>query len=219
MKKLVLGGLVSVVAAVTVVAVVLWSPWSAGGDIQTTSEAPQVASEAGGTGAPVGIKGIIGYTVRDANGNVKDSGVIHNTVNAEALNEVFNRITESATGGAYDAIAALDTTEDPSDGVDSTSITTSLDGDTGTTGDQNPADGSVSTDFGSETGNGTVVVTFTAGDSVTVAQIVLTKAAEDDTSDGTVAIVDSDIFAYVDVPDVSLAASDTVQYTWTVDVD
>ena len=65
-----------------------------------------------------------------------------------------------------------------------------------------------------------MAVTFTAqSDGVDVKQIVLTKAAEDDTSDGAVAIADGDIFSYVDVPDIVLNTNDTVQYTWTIDVD
>ncbi len=102
----------------------------------------------------------------------------------------------------------------------STSITLLLDGDSGTGGEQNPADGTVTTDFCTETGNGTVDVTFTATGSADIKQIVLTRAAEDDTLvGGAAAIADSDIFSYVDVPDISLSASDTVTYTWTIDVD
>ncbi|MFQ6027166.1 MAG: hypothetical protein ACE5Q6_06720, partial [Dehalococcoidia bacterium] len=58
--------------------------------------------------------------------------------------------------------------------------------------------------------------------TVTVDQIVLTKADEDNTLTGNPAappIADSDIFAYVDVQNVSLNANDTVTYTWTIDVD
>ena len=63
-------------------------------------------------------------------------------------------------------------------------------------------------------------MTFTATGSVTIKQIVLTRATEDDTLvGGAVAIADADIFAYVDVPDISLTTNDTVTYTWTVDVD
>ena len=126
--------------------------------------------------------------------------------------------------GAYDGIAAPDVTvgaEDPADGTLSTSITLLLDGDSGTGGEQNPADGAVVTDFGTENGNGTIQVTFTAtANGVQVLQIVLTKAVEDDTLvGGANAITDDETFAYVDVPDITLNTNDTVQYTWTVDVD
>ena len=181
-----------------------------------------------GRKAPLSLTGTLEYTVRDANGNVKEHGIIHNTVNEEALNEVFNRILFSASYVAYDGIAALSVADsgggadDPSDGVDDDSITLLLDGDSVTNGNQNPADGTVTTDFGTEKGNGTVSVTFTAQtNSVEVKQVVLTKAAENrtDLPGGPVVIGDADIFAYLDVADVTLNTNDTVQYTWTVDVD
>ena len=183
------------------------------------SELPPVQ---GGTTARTGIRGIIEYTVRGPDGKIKEHDIIYNTVNVEGLNDTFNLIT--ATGlGTHDGIAAMDVnvaTDDPSDGVLSTSITLLLDGDSGTGGEQNPADGTVTTDFGTESGNGTVAVTFTATGAADIFQIVLTRSVEDDTLvGGAAAIADADIFAYVDVPDISLSASDTVTYTWTVDVD
>lgn len=171
-----------------------------------------------------GVRGIVDYTQWDSEGFVKVSGRIHNTVNDEGKDETFNRIAGSVTGTAFDGIVALDVpvvTDDPSDGIDASSITLQLDGDSGTGGEQNPADGAVATDFGSENGNGTVQVTFTAtSDGVQVLQIGLTRAAEDDTLvGGANAISDAEIFAYVDVPDITLNTNDTVQYTWTIDVD
>lgn len=177
-----------------------------------------------GSDVRFGIRGTIDYAVRDSHGRVKVAGVIHNTVNNEAKNEVFNRIAASGSNTPFDGIAALSVSvgsDDPANGVVAGSIALNLDGDSGTAGNQNPADGVVTTDFGADPGKGTVVVTFTAKiDSVTVKQIVLTKSAEDDTavSNGTT-ITDADIFAYVDVPDVTLNTNDTVQYTWTVNVD
>ena len=223
MEKIRVVGLTLLVVGLLVAGVVLWAAGSEEG-------APETALNLGGDPVPTGravasagISGIIEYTVRDADGKLKDHGIIHNTVNGDALNETFNRIAATATGGAFDGIAALSvatSTDNPSDGVLSTSIELLLDGDGGTGGDQNPADGTVTTDFGTETGNGTVAVTFTATGSADVLQIVLTKAAEDDTLvGGADAIADADIFAYVDVPDISLTSSDTVTYTWTVDVD
>jgi hypothetical protein len=177
-----------------------------------------------GTAAAFGIGGTITYAVRDSRGREKRAGVIRNTVNNEAKNEVFNRIASGASSTPFDGIAALSVSvgsDDPANGVLAGSIALNLDGDPGTPGNQNPADGTVATDFGTDPGKGTITVTFTAqADSVTVKQIVLTKATEDNTgtSNGT-AIADADIFAYVDVPDVTLNTNDTVQYTWTVNVD
>ena len=69
-------------------------------------------------------------------------------------------------------------------------------------------------------GQGTVAVTFTAQGVAEVQQLVLTKANEDNTAaGGAVAIPDTDIFSYVDVPDISLNSGDTVAYTWTINVD
>ncbi|MBI4307055.1 MAG: hypothetical protein HY678_12115 [Chloroflexi bacterium] len=177
-----------------------------------------------GSRARFGITGTIDYAVRDADGRIKAGGVIHNTINNDAKNEVFNRIAAGASSTAFDGIAALSVsvgTDDPSNGVLAGSIALNLDGDSGTSGNQNPADGTVTTQFSTDPGQGTISVTFTAKvDSVSVKQIVLTKAVEDDTAVGNgAAIADADIFAYVDVPDVTLNTNDTVQYTWTVNVD
>ena len=63
-------------------------------------------------------------------------------------------------------------------------------------------------------------VTFTSqAANVSITQIFLTKSAPQDTTGATVDIQDSEIFAYVDVPDILLNTSDSVTYTWTVDVD
>jgi len=181
------------------------------------------AWQGAGTGDRTGIRGHVAYSLFDAQGNLIETWDSHNTVNVEGLDDSFNLITGNSGNGGYDGIAALDVavgTDDPADGVLSTSVATSLDGDSGTGGDQNPADGTVATDFGTENGNGTVQVTFVAGGSVTIEQIVLTRAVEDDTSvGGANAIADNEIFAYIDVPNVSLGSGDSVQYTWTIDVD
>jgi len=220
-----------ILAAVAMVlaGVILWGQFPIGQtNPNESADARPAGQQASGKNSPLRITGSIEYTVRDAGGNVKEQGATHNTVNdPEAINEVFNRITGAASGGAYDGIAALSVpfngsgSDDPSDGVAAASITLNLDGDSGSSGVQNPADGAVATDFGNESGNGTVVVTFTAlADSVEIKQVVLTKAAEDKTDVGGAAdIADADIFAYLDVADVTLNISDTVQYTWTVDVD
>ena len=178
-----------------------------------------------GLSSKTGVRGIVDYQVWSATGELINEGRVFNTVNNEGKDETFNRIAGTGTGTAFDGIAALDVavgTDDPSDGTDSTSIALLLDGDSGTGGvNENPVDGAVVTDFGTENGNGTVQATFTAtSDGVQVLQIVLTRAAEDDTLvGGANAISDAETFAYVDVPDITLNTNDTVQYTWTVDVD
>lgn len=185
---------------------------------------PQIGAEQDHSADRFGIRGSIGYAVRGPDGRIKAQGVVHNTVNNEAKNDVFNRIAATGSVGAFDAIAALSvpvSSDDPANGVLASSLALNLDGKSATSGNQNPAEGTVATDFGADPGRGSITVTFTAkADSVTVRQIVLTKAGENDTvAAGGVAIADADIFAYVDVPDVSLNTDDTVQYTWTVNVD
>jgi hypothetical protein len=176
------------------------------------------------TSAFLGVSGTVQYTLWDASGQVKEHGLIQNTVNDQAFDVTFGRLFNDTAGltAGYDAIAALSVapgTDDPSDGVDAASITLTLDGDSGAPGDQNPADGVVSAPSDGS-GEGTVAVTFTAQGAADIQQLVLTKANEDDTAaGGAVAIVDVDIFSFVDVPDISLNNGDTVAYTWTINVD
>jgi hypothetical protein len=207
-------------ALVATLALVIGFQWGSGSPVTALSD----EAGNGGTGDHTGIVGKVSYIVTDARGNVLDSATNFNTVNNEGKDDTFNLITGNSGAGAFDNIAALNVavgTDDPADGVLSTSITTNLDGAGNDSTHENPADGTVATDFGTENGNGTVVVTFTAkADSTSVTQIVLTNTAPDDTAaSGTVAIADSTIFAYIDVPDVSLNTGDSVQYTWSIDVD
>ena len=192
-----------------------------GCDVQAPSKNPV----RGGSSASFGVEGIVEYTVQDSRGKVLEHGVVHNTVNSDALDETFRRLIEGGPGAiiGYDGIAALSVpsqTDDPSDGVDATSITLLLDGNDGSSGDYNPADGTVSSpsDGG---GQGTVSVTFTAQGAAEVKQIVLTKADEDKTSGGggAAAIADADILSYLDVPDVSLSNTHSVTYIWTINID
>jgi len=223
MKKIILAGLVVQVMLVLGAIAGVWALGSGEEAPQKDTQSNQAADQPQGRVASVGITGIVEYTVRDPSGNVKEHGVIENTINDEALNEMFNRITGAASGGAYVGIAALSVdagTDDPSNGVDGASMTKKLDGNSSLGGNQNPADGAVTTDFGTEPGNGTVSVTFTAtGDNVSILQVVLTKSLENDTVAGNLPIADADIFAFQALPSVTLNTNDTVQYTWTVDVD
>lgn len=173
-----------------------------------------------GTRSSLGLAGMVHYTVRDAGGAVRSSDTVHNTVNDAAKNEVFKRIALASAGDPYDAIVAISSDSDsPSNGILANNVTTNLDGDLDTAGNQNPAKGTVNTLFDSQVGAGTVQVTFTAeSDDVTIKQIALTRNAAADTTGGTTAISSDDIFSYVDVPNVTLNTGDTVQYTWTVTV-
>jgi hypothetical protein len=153
------------------------------------------------------------------------AGAKSNTINAsDGLDEVLARVIGTAattTDGPFDTIAAICNTEDPSDGTLAADLCDNLDIEAGSPGGTKFANGVGAVAEISETGNGTIILTFEAdGASVTITQIVLNKAAAfDNTGTGGVAIVDADILAYQDVADVALADTDTVQYTWTLDFD
>lgn len=191
---------------------------SAGG----RSELRRVPRERGEDRADgVGIRGRVAFRKWDRSGRLTREGAVHNTVHDLAKNVVFERIVSVGAQAPYDAIAAVESDQDSAEnGILESNVIVHLDGDPDAGGNQNPADGAIGTDFESEPGNGTVRVTFTAkADEVTVKQIVLTKGPEDDTLDGALAIEPEDIFAFVDVPNISLAAGDAVEYTWSIDVD
>ena len=225
MKKIIGAGLV-VLALLSLVAVVAVWVLSPGDEASKTAGAlDQGADEPEDRDVLLTIKGTIEYTVRDPDGNIREHGVIHNTLEPKALDVAFSRLIEG-TGGVvagYDAIGAMAVTvgtDDPADGVQGTSMTDDLDGDSSvTTTHENPADGTVNAPS-DESGSGTVAVTFTArADGVSILQIILTKASENDTAVGNVNIADADILAHQDLPDVTLNTDDTVQYTWTIDLN
>ena len=227
----------AVVALVAATGVVTWAMGSGDEDAPVavqnqdglaSTTVAKLSQGSGGPGVSFGISGIIEYVVRDGDGNIKEQGIIHNTTNdPEGLDEVLALTIGTAVTGTsakFDDIGALCVavgTDNPNDGTDAASLCDNLDGsgDGAGTLKNNPQTGTVAEV--SESGNGTIIVTFVAdGAAVTVAQIVLTKRGNfDNAGAGGVAIVDSDILAYQDVPDVNLADADSVQYTWTLDLD
>lgn len=204
--------LISVFALVLLAA--MFVQWSNGAGPAVQGAQP------GGLSDTAGVTGRVQWSVFDSSGALKSQSGWFNTVNANAIDEVFDFIVGNAATGTYDAIVALKEdsgTDDPSDGIDAASLALTLDGDTGTAGDQNPADDDTLPT--PTAGDGSIIVTFAASASTTIKQIALTKAAEQDTSAGQALIADDDIFAYIDVPDITLGSGDSVQYTWTIDVD
>lgn len=173
------------------------------------------------------ISGIVEYTVRDAQGNVKAHSVWHNTVLASALETTMRRLIDNTVGVTADTdtfrrIAALNNNEADDaivGGILSTSVTLLLDGDGVAGGNQNPAAGTYA-DVGTTTdGQGRVQLTFTAAGAATIERLLLTKAGVDDTAvGGAVAIAEADIVAWQDVS-IVLANADTLQITWTVNLD
>jgi len=172
----------------------------------------------------IGYNGIVEYAIRDASGRVKEHRVLHNAVLGEALETAMKRLIDPSTGVTADTdtfrrIGALNTnTDDPVDGVLAASVTTLLDGDTGAAGDQNPANAAFA-DVGTTTdGQGRVQLTFTATGNASIRRIVLTKAPVDNTADGAAAITSANILAHQAVT-IDLANGDTVQFTWTINLD
>ncbi len=158
------------------------------------------------------VQGWVSYVVRDASGNITATGAEHNTINSDpALDKIWADVINSGTN-TYKRVGVLSVavgTDNPSDGVTNTSVLTMTTN--GVT--SNNVDGTA-TAGSAGSGTGTVAATFTGqGSGGTITQIVLHNES------GTLAttgITDAKILAYQDVPDVTLAAGDTVTYTWTI---
>lgn len=184
----------------------------------------------GGSGASAGLHTSAKFTSnvdwehRSPAGKLIAGGSIKNALGASALDVIFDSIINDATTAAFKQIMAIDSTDDPSDGVAANTVTLTLDGDSGTGGDQNPAGADNGTGNAIVTptdnsGSGTIAVTFTAGGTVSVKQILLVNTVETDSSGTPIIIPEADVLAFVDVPDVALTSGDTVKYTWTINFD
>ena len=181
-----------------------------------------IAVSAGGAGAadptrPTGsfsVQGWVSYVVRDADGNIRETGAKHNTINADpGLDNIWNAVIGDNTATQFKRISPLSVavgTDDPADGVTGSSILTQTTN--GVT--SNNVNGTAAATTGDVIG--TVTATFTGqGSGGSILQIVLHK--DSDVSSGNIA--EADLLAYQDVSDVTLAAGDTVTYTWTIDFD
>jgi hypothetical protein len=193
------------VAAVALMALAAVMAVQAGRNGGTVSSSPSSAFS---------VQGWVSYVVRDANGNIKAMGAEHNTINADpGLDNIWNAIVGNNTATQFKRVSPLSVavgTDDPVDGVTGTNILTQTTN--GVT--SNNVDGTAAATTGD--GIGTVTALFTGqGTGGSILQIVLHK--DSDVSTGN--IVEADLLAYQDVPDVTLAAGDTVTYTWTIDFD
>ena len=89
----------AVVAFVAAAGVVTWAMGSGDEDAPVVAQnqdglasttVAKLREGSGGPGVSFGISGIIEYVVRDADGNIKEQGIIHNTTNdPEGLDEVL----------------------------------------------------------------------------------------------------------------------------------
>jgi len=181
-----------------------------------------------GSGEALRYHGSIEYTITGADGRLKLHKTIPNTINADPnLETVMERLIKTGTVVASDAalftrivaFTATTSTDDPAGGFDLSSVTLSLEGDTGVTGAQNPAQGTYTNVGTALDGDGKITVTFTASaDGTVVRQLALVKTAADDTaSGGAVAIPDADVLAYKAV-NITLDNGDTLQIEWTTNI-
>lgn len=196
-----------ILAVITLFAVMgLWA-WGAIG-----SESLQTAK--------VSYTGTVDWEHRDSSGVLLAGGTIHNDLGDSALDVIYDSIINDAATAAFKQIAASSSSGDgPGDGIAGAALVLTLDGDVGgAAGDQNPATGTIDTPV-DNSGSGTVEVTFKAGASVNILQILLVNAAVQDTLSTQNAIAEDEVLAFVDVPDVALAVNDTVKYTWTINFD
>lgn len=166
---------------------------------------------AGSVATDVGrIRGLIEYEVRDASGRVKEHRVIHNATLAALLNDARTRLgvdgafTGLGNNDLYDNIQAV--SSDLSGATPTNAqLTTSI--------GSNPVDGTNATaSIGADvSGNYTVITTFTATGAATIEELQLTKGAA--TSGAAEAPG-----AWQNVA-ITLANGDTLQVTWTIDID
>jgi hypothetical protein len=150
------------------------------------------------------VAGLIEYTVRDASGNIKMSRLIHNTTMAALLNDARARLGVDGTTLASNNSDLYDNIQACSAATSGASCTLS------SALDANPADGTNTSE--TESGNYKVVKTFTASGASTIAELQLTRGA------ATSGTAETNIGAFQGVS-ITLANGDTLQITWTIDID
>lgn len=166
----------------------------------------------GPTGAvqdTAGIRGQVEWSVYDAAGNLKQSYVNHNAVVTLGLNDARTRLGDATAltlgaATAYDDIALLSTNSSGAAGT----IVPTVRLDVG-----NPVSSAYTAL--AESGNYSVTKTFvvTAGIDVTVEELQLAK----NTTAGT-APTATEIGAWQNVT-ITLAGTDSIAVTWTIDID
>ncbi len=186
----------------------------------------------GGATSGATLKWNVEYWHRDAAGEVLQHKIDHNTITGVGDEMALDRLINAGGDGdvagetdAMDQIVLLDVayTVDNVTAVPVTSVLQNVDGD-GAANNQNPSDGVFGDVTASTTdGKGEVVETFTAtaGDPPAAVQMLLGKfpvQSQADNTDPASTIAAADILASI-VINVDLAPTDTLQITWTIDVD
>lgn len=188
------------------VAVIAFMAWGTGGS-------------ASGLGATSMLRGTVEYTVRDANGNIKDHGINTNAVAAAMLTSARNamgRNTDIDGGDVHDLYDAIelcqaDSANSPTTLIDDGICTTLSSADNLST--DNPGAGTTA-DVNSNAYS--VTLMFTAINPVVIEGFHL--CGRNDQSDGVVCPAD-EIGAYQNTGTINLANTDTIQVVWTITFD
>ncbi len=157
-----------------------------------------------GTEESARIIGLIEFTILDANGNLKEHRIIHNTTLAGFKNSARDRLgvdgslTSVSNTDLYDNIQLC--SNDVSGDASTCTLSANL--------DANPADGA-NTSGG--TGVYSTVKTFTASGASTIEEMQLTRGSAVN------ATKDTNVGAWQNVS-ITLANTDTLQVTWTVTI-
>ena len=185
-----------------------------------------------GTNSVASLGWNVEYWHRNADGELLEYKKSHNALTALGLEHAMERLIIASSGqttltfanpaaaqigeaNAFDNIVILKT-DDTSGDIDAGNIALLIDG--GGTGDCNPCDGTYA-DGGGDGGDGKVTVVFTATGTVTTNEMQLVKTADEDTADGgAVTISANDVLAVLNLQ-VTLANTDTLTITWTIDVN
>lgn len=183
----------------------------------------------GGNSSSTALGWNVEYWHRSADGELLGHKKSHNAFTDNGLEIAMERLikvgagdladtsttTNLLQGDSFNQIVLLDT-DDTTGVIEAANILLLVDG--GSPGTANPATGSFSDGGADGLGDGSIAVTFTASDAATATQMQLVKAAAEDTSDGAAEIAVADVLAVIEI-DVTLANTDTLTVTWTVDAD
>lgn len=180
-----------------------------------------LAGRNGATGANANVTTNVNWTVRDAQGLVKAQGASHNYTARNLINAGRTRLSAATNVQAADIFAniSLCSTGADTDGVAGDPITVAAANDfvanTACVLSANLAANPQLADIANvaESGNYTATKLFTAAGAVTIRELELSKNLAAGAAPAT-----ADIGAVHNVT-IDLASGDTLQITWTVDID
>lgn len=216
-KQALLG--VPVIMFVALVAVLaMWATGTVGGN------------GVGGNSSSTALGWNVEYWHRNADGDLLGHKKSHNAFTNNGLEIAMERLIKVGAGDLSDATTTTNlivedafnkivllNVDDTSGDIDASAILQLVDGQ-GSPAIANPAVGTFSDGGADGLGDGSIAVTFTASGSATATQMQLVKAAPADTTSSGTLISASDVLAVIEI-DVTLANTDTLTVTWTVDAD